>query len=80
MTPDPREAQLLALLGSRIPTEQPFGPDTDLVADTAMDSVALLELIAELEEQYAVSLDEETLHGILTARDLAQAILARIEA
>jgi acyl carrier protein len=74
------EAELIALMGERIPTEVPFGPDTDLVADTAMDSVELLELIAELEDRYGVSLDEEALQSVLTAGDLVRVILVRVEA
>ena len=53
-------------------------PDTPF-ADLDLDSLALFEVVYELEEAFAVELDEKTLGKIATVRDLTGAIHRELE-
>lgn len=59
-------------------TEDEFDLDTP-VTDLGLDSLAWFEIVFELEESFAVELDETTLGGIVTVRDLAQAVRRELE-
>ena len=53
-------------------------PDTPF-ADLDLDSLALFEVVYELEEGFAVELDEKTLGKIATVSDLTSAIHRELE-
>ena len=49
------------------------------VSELDIDSLAAFEIVYELEEYFSVELDEETLQGVKTPRDLANAIRREAE-
>ncbi len=69
--------ELFDQIRARVPTHGAFGLKTDLVADTDLDSVELLELIADLEDAYGVHLDDEALQAVVTVGDLIDAVHRR---
>ena len=56
------------------------GVDLDTpVSELDIDSLAAFEIVYELEEHFSVELEEETLQGVKTPRDLADAIRREAE-
>ncbi len=76
MSADPIEDTILDLLRQRVSPDVPLSPLSDLVADVDLDSVALLEVIADLEERTGIRLGEEALQDTVTVRDLARLFTA----
>ncbi len=70
MNTDAIEVIALELLRRYVPAEVPLTLDSDLVADVELDSVALLEVISELEDRFGRRLDDEDLQNAVTVRDL----------
>lgn len=52
----------------------PFTDDMDLVAQLGLDSVKVLDLIMEVEDEFDISIPMNVLTEVHTVRDLAQAI------
>jgi acyl carrier protein len=54
--------------------DTPLSDDTDLVAQLGLDSVKVLDLIMEVEDEFDISIPMNVLTEVHTVRDLAQAI------
>jgi acyl carrier protein len=67
-------AELQRLLRARFGRTGALAPETDLVADLALDSLQQLELVVDLENHFAVALDVEQAGEIRTLGDLAACI------
>lgn len=52
----------------------PFSDDMDLVAQLGLDSVKVLDLIMEVEDEFDISIPMNVLTEVHTVRDLAEAI------
>jgi acyl carrier protein len=63
--------ELRRLLRERFDRSEEVLPETDLVGELALDSLAQLELVVELENHFEVALEPEGSEGIRTAGDLA---------
>jgi acyl carrier protein len=48
--------------------------DTDIVADLGADSLDLMELITEIENEYGISVTDEAIYGCKTVGELARYI------
>ena len=55
---------------------QALGPDTDIMADLNIDSVAVLDVVMELEDKFEISVPLELIPKIKTVGDLATQIAA----
>jgi acyl carrier protein len=68
-----REAETFvrALIG-RVTARAPdaFGPDDDLTSAVGLDSLSLLQIVAEVEEAYEVRIPDEEMDRLRTLRDL----------
>ncbi|MDR3311231.1 MAG: acyl carrier protein [Oscillospiraceae bacterium] len=51
--------------------EETITADTDIMADLGADSLDLVELISELEDEYSVSATDEAIYQCKTVGDLA---------
>ncbi|MBI1731826.1 MAG: acyl carrier protein [Gammaproteobacteria bacterium] len=51
-----------------------FSDDTDLVSQLGLDSVKVLDLIMEVEDEFDISIPMNVLTEVHTVRDLAEAI------
>ena len=60
------------------PTSDGIDLDTD-IAGLELDSLALFEVVFEIEECFAVELDEAELTRIATVRDLVSSVLSAAE-
>ncbi len=74
-------ATLNRLLDERLGRRGQLLPETELVADLALDSIQQLELIVELENHFEIALEIEGDDGIRTVGELVACIdRARSEA
>ena len=62
--------EMRRLLRERLRVEREITPETDLVADLALDSLKQLELLVELENHFGVCLEAEADREVLTIGDL----------
>ncbi len=61
-------------VADKIATE--IGPDTDLTSDLELESIQIMEYVVEIEDDYDISIDLESLSNAKTILDLA-GIVAR---
>ncbi|MBL79879.1 MAG: phosphopantetheine-binding protein [Nitrosomonadaceae bacterium] len=61
-------------LESFVSSEIEITPDTDLINELAIDSVKLLNLIMEIEDEFDISVPINVLADVHTVRDLANLI------
>lgn len=70
--------QITALLCQRLANfteiETEVSPETNLITHLAIDSVKLLNLVMEIEDQFDISVPLNTLVDVLTVQDLANLI------
>jgi acyl carrier protein len=57
------------------PTER-----TELVADLGLDSLAVMEVVADVEEKFEMTIEDDDLRALFTLGDVAKAIEARLRA
>lgn len=67
-------SELNRLLRERMGRSGTLTPETELVADLALDSIQQLDLIVELENHFAVALETEGDEEIRTVGDLVACI------
>ena len=57
-------------------TDTEISPDTDLTGDLELESIQIMEYVVEIEDDYDISIDLESLSNAKTISDLA-GIVAR---
>jgi long-chain acyl-CoA synthetase len=79
---DPVVARILAAVREAAPHGSAVRPDSNLELDLGLDSMERVELLSKLEHEFGVDVPDEAAQGILTVRQLAEAInpLTRAEA
>ncbi|HSN97883.1 MAG TPA: phosphopantetheine-binding protein [Candidatus Nanopelagicales bacterium] len=50
-----------------------------LVADLSIDSLGVMEILADLEDKFKLTIPDEALREVETVSDVAQAIVVRLE-
>ncbi|MDV6343557.1 acyl carrier protein [Nitrosomonas sp. Is37] len=72
------QEEILHLLCQRLAsftnTKVEITPETNLITQLAIDSIKLLNLIMELEDNFDISIPLNALTDVLTVRDLANLI------
>lgn len=58
---------------------RPVGVDTNMVTDLQLDSFQVMEFMLEVEDQFDVAVDLESLSDVQTIRDLAGLVIAARE-
>ena len=69
--------ELQGMLAAYLGEDPGVTSETDLIADLQMESVQVMEFMAEIEDHYDIVVDLETLSGARTVADLA-AVVARV--
>jgi acyl carrier protein len=67
-------AELSRLVRDRLGRSGELRPETELVADLALDSIQQLDLIVELENHFAIALEIDGDDGIRTVGELVACI------
>lgn len=66
--------QLCLILQKIGKTDTPIGPDTNLIEQLELDSMKVLDVVMEIEDELDVSIPLNTLVDVNTVSDLAQLI------
>jgi len=53
---------------------------TELVADLGLDSLAVMEVVADIEDKFKLTIDDEELQNVTTVGDVVKAIETRLQA
>ena len=71
---DPEVARILAIIRAAAPRGGALRPDSNLELDLGLDSMERVELLSKLEHAIGVDVPDDVARGVLTVRDLVDAI------
>jgi acyl carrier protein len=60
--------------------EHPIDEKTELVAHLGLDSLAVMEVVADVEDKFGLTIDDDDLRALLTVGDVAGSIEQRLSA
>jgi acyl carrier protein len=63
--------QIIDILRSMVTGDVEIGPETDMGADLAIDSLKSMEILARLEDEFDISIPINVLADVRTVEDLA---------
>ena len=64
------EAKIIALVSKHAPTKNPVTLASDLRNELAMDSFGTLMIINDIEDEFAITVDEAVFHQVHTVADI----------
>ena len=65
---------IIRLLGEKIEGDLTLTPETNIVADTGLDSVSVMDFIFELEDEFGITVSMDRISDVKTVGQLAEAI------
>jgi long-chain acyl-CoA synthetase len=71
---DPEVARILAIIRAAAPHAAAIRPESNLELDLGLDSMERVELLSKLEHEFSVDVPDDVAQGILTVRNLVDAI------
>lgn len=71
--------RLLAYLERMAPAGKSVAPDTDLVEDLGLESIKIMDLLMELEDEFDISIPLNVLTDVRTPAQLSQAVFSLME-
>lgn len=72
-------ADLVGLFGHHAQAEAAVTEQSHLVADLGIDSLGVMEVIADIEDKFKISIPDEALREVDTIGDVARAIETKLE-
>lgn len=72
------EVALAVRQAAKLPAERPVGPDSLLVEDLGIDSLDLVGVVLQVQDQFGVELPDEDVARIRTVADLATSVAERL--
>ena len=73
-------ADLVALFDHHAQAETAVTEQSHLVADLGIDSLGVMEVIADIEDKFKISIPDEALREVDTIGDVAKAIESKLAA
>jgi len=77
-TRDKVRHEVLAILGRHVQAGTVLGDDSHLVADLEIDSLGVMEMVAELEDRFELHIPDSALREVGTASDVVNAVASRL--
>lgn len=74
MSGDDVEQRVLSLLVPHLRNGIEPRPDTDIMADAGMDSVAVMDFVLDLEEDFDITIPLDRLSGVRTVGDVVREV------
>ena len=68
------EGDIIRLLGEKVETGLTLTAETNIVEDTGMASVDVMDFVFELEDEFAITVPLDRISDVRTVRQLAEAI------
>ncbi|HWL85803.1 MAG TPA: acyl carrier protein [Polyangiaceae bacterium] len=63
------------ILSKHVELDRPIRPDDDIINDLGLDSLGVMEVVADIEDHFQINIPEEMLSKITTVDDVARALL-----
>ncbi|MDT8345570.1 MAG: phosphopantetheine-binding protein [Thermohalobaculum sp.] len=73
-TTDEIEARILTLLAQKVKADITVTGSTNIVADTGLDSVSVMDFVLELEDEFDVNIPLDRIAEVKTVADLAASV------
>jgi acyl carrier protein len=70
--------EILGVLKSYAEQATELADETELVGDLGLDSLAVMEVVADIEDKFELTIDDEDLQAVTTVGDVVQAIETRL--
>ena len=78
-TLDDVQSDIIRLLGEKIEGDLTLTPETNIVADTGLDSVSVMDFVFELEDEFGITVPLDRISDVKTVGQLSEAIFAIIQ-
>lgn len=78
-TLDDVQNDIIRLLGEKIEGDLTLTPETNIVADTGLDSVSVMDFVFELEDEFGITVPLDRISDVKTVGQLSEAIHAIIQ-
>ena len=72
-------SELYALLGHHVQAGSAIAETSHLVGDLGVDSLGVMEIVADIEDAFKLSIPDDALRAVETVADVAGAIESRLE-
>ena len=70
---------IIPLLGEKIESDLTLTADTNIVADTGLDSVSVMDFVFELEDEFGITVPLDRISDVKTVGQLTDAIYGLME-
>jgi acyl carrier protein len=72
-------SELIGLLGQHVQEGAAISETSHLVADLGIDSLGVMETVADIEDKFGLTIPDDALRQVETVADVAKAIEVRLE-
>jgi acyl carrier protein len=72
-------SELIGLLGHHVQEGAAIDEKSHLVADLGIDSLGVMETVADIEDKFGLNIPDDALRSVETVADVARAIEVRLE-
>ncbi len=73
------ESDIIRLLGEKIEADLTLTAETNIVADTGLDSVSVMDFVFELEDEFGITVPLDRISDVKTVGQLTDAVYGLIE-
>lgn len=73
------ESDIIRLLGEKIESDLTLTAETNIVADTGLDSVSVMDFVFELEDEFGITVPLDRISDVKTVGQLTDAVYGLIE-
>lgn len=73
-TLDSVEGDIIRLLGEKVEGDLTLTADTNIVSDTGLDSVSVMDFVFELEDEFGITVPLDRISDVKTVKQLAETI------
>ncbi len=73
------QQEVIQILKPHVQAEATLTPESHLVADLGIDSLGVMEVVADLEDKFKLHIPDEALREVDTVGDVVKAITVRLE-
>lgn len=78
-TPETVRNEVIQILTVHVSAETPLAESSHLVADLGIDSLGVMEVIADLEDKFKLHIPDDALREVNTVADVTGAITSRLK-
>ncbi|MFV0473316.1 MAG: acyl carrier protein [Pikeienuella sp.] len=68
------EDDIIRMLGQKIEGDLVLSANTNIVSDTGLDSVSVMDFVFELEDEFGITVPLDRISDVKTVRQLAETI------